>query len=166
MGFIEETGAAQFWRDVRVTSIYEGTNGIQAIDLVSRKLMDGGQAAFEIINEINHLCENAPNELIKLSSELKTASDTLSEATSWMVMQKNLNERLAGATPYLESFALVLGAFFHLKGAIADDKAQSRVKLASFYINHILPSVFSLCKSATAGSTDIYKLTAEESNIM
>ena len=104
MGFIEETGAAQFWRDVRVTSIYEGTNGIQAIDLVSRKLMDGGQVAFELINEINHLCENTPNELMKLSSELKTALDTLSEATSWMVMQKNLNERLAGATPYLESF--------------------------------------------------------------
>ena len=166
MGFIEETGAAQFWRDVRVTSIYEGTNGIQAIDLVSRKLMDGGQAAFELINEINHLCANVPNELIKLSSELKTASDTLSDATSWMIMQKNLNERLAGATPYLESFALVLGAFFHLKGAIADDKVQSRVKLASFYINHILPSVVSLCKSATAGSTDIYKLSAAELNIM
>jgi len=166
MGFVEETGAAQFWRDVRVTSIYEGTNGIQAIDLVSRKLMDGGQAVFELINEINDLCINTPNELIKLSSELKIASDTLSEATHWMVMQENLNERLAGATPYLESFALVLGAFFHLKGAIADDKTQSRVKLASFYMNHILPSVFSLCKSATAGSADIYKLSAKELNII
>jgi len=166
MGFVEETGAAQFWRDVRVTSIYEGTNGIQAIDLVSRKLMDGGQAVFELINEINDLCINTPNELIKLSSELKIASDTLSEATHWMVMQENLNERLAGATPYLESFALVLGAFFHLKGAIADDKTQSRVKLASFYMNHILPSVFSLCKSATAGSADIYKLSAKELNVI
>ena len=166
MGFVEETGAAQFWRDVRVTSIYEGTNGIQAIDLVSRKLMDGGQAVFELINEINDLCINTPNELIKLSSELKIASDTLSEATRWMVMQENLNERLAGATPYLESFALVLGAFFHLKGAIADDKTQSRVKLASFYMNHILPSVFSLCKSATAGSADIYKLSAKELNVI
>ena len=128
--------------------------------------MDGGKAAFELINEINDLCMNTPNELIKLSSELKIASDTLSEATSWMVMQKNLNERLAGATPYLESFALVLGAFFHLKGAIADDKTQSRVKLASFYMNHILPSVLSLCKSATAGSADIYKLSAKELNVI
>lgn len=166
MGFVEETGAAQFWRDVRVTSIYEGTNGIQAIDLVSRKLMDGGEAAFELINEINDLCQNTSNDLSKLALELKIALNTLSEATSWMLSQKDLNERLAGATPYLESFALVLGAFFHLKGAIADDKTQSRVKLASFYINHILPSVFSLCKSATAGSTDIYKLSAEELNNM
>ena len=52
MGFIEESGAAQYYRDVRVTTIYEGTNGIQAMDLVGRKLMDGGEAAYSLVDDI------------------------------------------------------------------------------------------------------------------
>ena len=162
MGFVEETGAAQYWRDVRVTSIYEGTNAIQAIDLVSRKLMDGGDAAFELIKEINDLCANTPQSLNNLSNEVKLAVEALTNATKWMLSQDSLNSRLAGATPYLEAFSLVLGAFFHLKSAVADNGSGNYYKLASFYINHILPSVAGSCKSATAGLSDMYGLSAEE----
>ena len=117
MGFVEETGAAQYWRDVRVTSIYEGTNGIQAIDLVSRKLMDGGESAINLITEIQELITSDCSNITGFNQDLKSAADTLTYATQWMINCKNLNERFAGATSYLEAFALVLGGYYHLKGA-------------------------------------------------
>ena len=162
MGFVEETGAAQYWRDVRVTSIYEGTNGIQAIDLVSRKLMDGGEAAFNIINEIQELIISDVSNITSFNEELKSATDALTDATQWMINCKDLNERFAGATTYLEAFALVLGGYYHLKGALADDQSNKQVKLARFYLSHLLPRVSQLCQTATAGSEAIYGLSVDE----
>ena len=146
MGFIEETGAAQLMRDVRVTSIYEGTNGIQAMDLVGRKLMDGGKAAYALIDEIAETLENdaVPAALI--------------QATDWMV-KAEMNDRFAGATSYLRAFALGLGAHYLEKAASLD---ANRKPLADFYEAHFVPQVMALSVSATAGSGSLYEMSAEQ----
>ena len=87
MGFVEETGAAQFWRDVRVTAIYEGTNGIQAMDLVGRKLMDGGAAAFALLDEVEQFATEATGDL---AMRLATAVADVRAATKWMLQQSDM----------------------------------------------------------------------------
>ena len=94
MGFIEETGAAQYSRDVRVTAIYEGTNGIQAMDLVARKLMDGGEAAFALLDEIEANADAAKGKLPELAQAVWNAAETLRETTEWLVEQ-DLTDRFA-----------------------------------------------------------------------
>jgi acyl-CoA dehydrogenase len=81
MGFIEETGAAQFARDVRVSAIYEGTNGIQAMDLVGRKLSDGGAAAFALLDEAQETAERAGSDA--LSRTVAALRDTTSAFWPW-----------------------------------------------------------------------------------
>ena len=83
MGFVEETGAAQFLRDVRVTAIYEGTNGIQAMDLVGRKMMDGGEAAFRLLDEVQAGAEAARATLPDLAGDVWNAAEALRETTEW-----------------------------------------------------------------------------------
>ncbi len=162
MGFIEETGAAQYCRDVRVTAIYEGTNGIQAMDLVARKLMDGGDAAYALLDEIEDLAESVRESMADLAEPLWQASETLREASEWMVAQSNLNDRFAGSVPFLNGFARVLGGYFHLKAAIAEGGAGPRSKLARFYITRLLPEHAGLLAHATQGSDDLYALSPQE----
>ena len=88
MGYIEESGAAQYYRDVRVTAIYEGTNGIQAMDLVGRKLMDGGKAAFSIIDEVQETIKQCPVDFSSIANEVQRASEALSKTIEWMCEQK------------------------------------------------------------------------------
>ncbi|NDW45259.1 acyl-CoA dehydrogenase [Ruegeria sp. PrR005] len=161
MGFIEETGAAQFYRDVRVTAIYEGTNGIQAMDLVARKMMDGGEAASRLLDEIEAHAEGARAQLPELAGPVWEASETLREATEWLVGQGDMTERFAGAVPYLRAFARVLGAHFYLAAALAD-KGGAREKLARFYINALLPEHDSLLVQARNGAGDLYALDLDE----
>lgn len=160
MGFIEETGAAQYSRDVRVTAIYEGTNGIQSMDLVARKLMDGGDAAFALLDEIEANAEHARSTMPELAEAVWSAAENLRETTEWMIAQKDLNERFAGAVPFLRGFARVLGAHYHLMAA--QTGAASRVKLATFYINRLLPEHTGLLAHARVGSADLYDLTIED----
>ncbi|CAN0583561.1 unnamed protein product, partial [Ectocarpus sp. 12 AP-2014] len=119
MGVIEETGAAQYARDVRVTAIYEGTNGIQAMDLVARKMMDGGEAAMRLIDEMESQTEKARATMPDLAEHVWHAAETLRETTEWLVEQGDMTDRFAGAVPYLRGFARVLGAHFHLSAALA-----------------------------------------------
>ncbi|MCP4822240.1 MAG: acyl-CoA dehydrogenase, partial [Shimia sp.] len=162
MGFIEETGAAQFSRDVRVTAIYEGTNGIQAMDLVGRKLMDGGDAAYAILDEIEDCAEKVRESMADLAEPLWQATETLREATEWMVAQGDMNERFAGSVPFLMGFARVLGGYFHLKAAIAEGGEGARSKLAAFYIKRLLPEHSGLLEQAMQGAAGIYALSAED----
>lgn len=162
MGFIEETGAAQFSRDVRVTAIYEGTNGIQAMDLVGRKLMDGGDAAYSILDEIEDCAEKVRESMSELAEPLWQATETLREATEWMVAQGDMNERFAGSVPFLMGFARVLGGYFHLKAAIAEGGEGARSKLAAFYIKRLLPEHSGLLEQAMQGAAGIYALSAED----
>ena len=161
MGFIEETGAAQYSRDVRVTAIYEGTNGIQAMDLVARKMMDGGEAANRLLDEIEADAEAARDVFPNMTDALWQASETLREATDWLTEQSNMDTRFAGAVPYLRAFARVLGAHMHLKAALAD-KGGPREKLARFYILRLLPEHVGLLAHAQAGEADLFALSVDE----
>lgn len=162
MGFIEETGAAQFYRDVRVTAIYEGTNGIQAMDLVARKLMDGGDAAFALLDEVEQFTEAAREACPALAEPLWEATESLRETTEWMLAQDALNTRFAGAVPYLKAFARVLGGYVHLKAAIAEQRKGSRIKLATVYMARLLPEHVSLLSEARVGDSDLYAISADE----
>jgi alkylation response protein AidB-like acyl-CoA dehydrogenase len=162
MGYIEETGAAQYLRDVRVTAIYEGTNGIQAMDLVGRKLMDGGEAAFALIDEMQAAAEAARGALPELAESVWQATESLREATDWMLAQDDMTHRFAGAIPYLRGFARILGAHFHLKAAQAEGGDGARTRLARFFITRLLPEHAGHLAHATAGASDLYALTPEE----
>ena len=162
MGFIEETGAAQFSRDVRVTAIYEGTNGIQAMDMVARKMMDGGEMANTLIDEIEANAEAARDALPDMGGAVWDAAETLREATEWMVAQGDMKSRFAGAVPYLMGFARVLGAHYHLKAALTEDGDGPRTRLAKFYISRLLPEHTGHLAHATCGGEDLYAFTTEE----
>ena len=161
MGFIEETGAAQFSRDVRVTAIYEGTNGIQAMDLVARKMMDGGETASRLLDEIEAAAEDARDTFPRMADAVWQATETLRETTEWLISQEDLNTRFAGAVPYLRGFARVLGGHLHLKAAMAD-QGGAREKLARFYIQRLLPEHGGLLAHAQAGDADLYAMSVEE----
>lgn len=131
MGFVEETGAAQHYRDARIAPIYEGTNGIQAIDLVTRKLpMEGGDivrahiaALKEIVAEVRASNEPAFGHM---GERLEEAVDAFEEATDWMLsaLPRDANAALAGAAPYLELFGIASGGTWLAKGALARTRAQ------------------------------------------
>ena len=162
MGFIEETGAAQYSRDVRVTSIYEGTNGIQAMDLAARKLMDGGKVAEILLNEIDECVVRAQEKLPELATLTGRASRDLRDATGWMVEQSDINERFAGAVPFLNAWGRVLGGKMHLAAALTEKDRGPRTRLAAFYIKRLLPEYHGLLAHATAGAEELYALRPED----
>jgi hypothetical protein len=159
LGFIESSGAPQLYRDVRITAIYEGTNGIQGMDLVSRKLSDGGAAGFSLIDEFwetENTCKDTNLIKPEVVKEFQEARLNLFMALNWMVNSNNLNERYAGATSFLRAFGLILGANYLLKGALKSQELQ-RIELAQFYIEHILPESHAAIKSACRGTSSIYR---------
>ena len=141
MGFIEETGAAQLARDIRVTLIYEGTNGIQALDLVGRKMMDEGAEALALIAEMRASGHAA----------LAPALDALEAATRHLVAQSPL-DRAGAATAYLRAFAQVLGSYYHLQAAALD---PSRAGLARFVVGRLLPRHVAFLAEASVGASDL-----------
>ncbi|MEX5727876.1 acyl-CoA dehydrogenase [Rhodovulum iodosum] len=161
MGYIEETGAAQYLRDVRVTAIYEGTNGIQAMDLVGRKMMDGGEAAARLLDEIEDAAETARGTLPDLANAVWAAAESLREATEWMVAQE-ATDRFAGAVPFLGAWARVLGGHYHLKAALAEGGAGRRTALARVFVTRLLPEHLALIAQARAGAQALYALSAED----
>ncbi|MBT4567965.1 MAG: acyl-CoA dehydrogenase [Marinovum sp.] len=162
MGFIEETGAAQYSRDVRVTAIYEGTNGIQAMDLVGRKMLDGGEAAFALLDQLAGQSERAKQSHPDLADKVWQASETLREAVEWMAAQRDFNDRFAGATGFLRAFARVLGAHYHLCATMNEPEPGPREKLARFYINSLLPEHIGLLDQARQGAKDIHAFHPDE----
>ncbi|MDT8344929.1 MAG: acyl-CoA dehydrogenase family protein [Thermohalobaculum sp.] len=161
MGYIEETGAAQFSRDVRVTAIYEGTNGIQAMDLVGRKLsMDGGAAARGLLAEIAATVDAArAGGLGGVAAALGAAHAAAGRATEWMLAQGEMTERHAGAADYLRMWALVLGGHYLARGALVAGEAE-RAALARFAAGRMLPEVVALSAAAMAGAGDLYAIPA------
>ncbi|MBC7142095.1 MAG: acyl-CoA dehydrogenase [Rhodobacteraceae bacterium] len=160
MGYVEETGIAQFYRDVRVTAIYEGTNGIQAMDLVGRKMADGGEAAFRLLEEIEAGAEAARAALPQLAGDVWSAAETLRETTEWMVGQ-GMQDRFAGAVPYLRAFARVLGAHYHLRAAMAEGGDGPRTALARVHIRRLLPQYAAHLAEAREGAEGIFAMTPE-----
>jgi alkylation response protein AidB-like acyl-CoA dehydrogenase len=157
MGFIEETGAAQFYRDIRIAPIYEGTNGIQAIDLVTRKLaMRQGQVVSELLDEIQTTAADAGADASDIVSPLLEALTTVRQATQHLLAVSDPNDALAGAAPYLKMLGLLLGGWVHTKSAIAaaarpdDEFMRGRLGLARFYNTQILPIAHALLPAVTA----------------
>jgi len=161
MGFIEESGAAQYLRDVRITPIYEGTNGIQAMDLVGRKMMDHGEAAYRMLDEIADCAEAARSDLPEMADELWSATQNLREATETLLGQ-SMPDRFAGAVPYARAFARVLGAHYHLKAAAIGGADSVRGKLASVYIRRLLPEHQAALREAREGAAGLYALSADD----
>ena len=153
MGYIEETGAAQYLRDVRITAIYEGTNGIQAMDLVGRKLADGGLAAMSLLDEVLDGAKSAQTTEPELANQLWQAAETLREATQDL-LEQDMDSRFAGAVPYLAAFARVLGAHYHLRAATSGGSKP----LARVYITRILPHYAADLAAARAGLDDLQAL--------
>jgi alkylation response protein AidB-like acyl-CoA dehydrogenase len=160
MGYVEETGVAQFARDIRVAAIYEGTNGIQAMDLVGRKLSDNGEVAYRLLDEVQTATEAARPALPILAQAVWQAAETLRETTEHLVEQ-SVQERFAGAVPFLRCWARVLGAHLHLKAAMAEGGGGPRTALAAFHIEWLLPEHDPLAVQARAGAEGLYALTPE-----
>lgn len=162
MGFIEETGAAQPYRDARILPIYEGTNGIQAIDLVTRKLpLGGGDVITGVIAEFAETARrlqstNRP-ELGRAGERLAAAVTDLAEATQWMgeAITKTPNLALAGATPYLRLFGIAAGGNFLAKAALLEleegGAAGRSVTLARFFAENIAVGSAGLSAIVTSG---------------
>ncbi|SMX37769.1 acyl-CoA dehydrogenase [Maliponia aquimaris] len=160
MGYVEESGAAQYLRDVRVTAIYEGTNGIQAMDLVGRKMMDGGEAIHALLDEIETSAEAARATLPGLAEPVWQAAESLRETTEALVA-RDPAARFGGAVPYLMGFAHVLGAHFHLRAALADPGGPGE-RLAAFYIRRLLPAHIGLLGEAKADPASLRDLRTED----
>ena len=160
MGFVEQTGASQYLRDVRVTTIYEGTNGIQAMDLVGRKMMDGGEAAFRLLDEVERGAEDARATLPDLADPVWQAAETLRETIETLATRDPV-DRFAGAAPFLRGFARVLGGHYHLRAALArPDGAAAR--LARFYIARLLPEHAGLLAHAVQDTGTLMQITADD----
>ena len=151
MGYIEETGAAQHYRDARIAQIYEGTNGIQAIDLVTRKLpLAGGATVRACIGDIKRIVEavNATNNPAFgwTGVRLQDATEALERATNWLLgsQRNDLTAALAGATPYLRLFALAAGGALLAEEALAAVRqggngadAAGRIAIARFFAENV-----------------------------
>jgi 3-(methylsulfanyl)propanoyl-CoA dehydrogenase len=177
MGFVEETGAAQNMRDVRICSIYEGTNGIQAIDLVGRKLgMGKGKLVYDFLDDIraNASALKSANKqnLQAMGAAILSAADEVEKTTKWVVeaMRQNPEDGLAGASAYQEQLGDLAGGHFLAKGALAaaqkidqgeDDYLQSNIAIADFYNRTCLGRVHSLSSAITAGSEALPEIKSE-----
>ena len=163
MGFVEETGAAQHYRDARIAPIYEGTNGIQAMDLVMRKLpMDGGRFARSYIKEIRGAADGLRTAgMAEAAPLLERAVDGLAEAAEWLTGAEPA-DRLAGAGPFCQMFGIVAGgAMMAEAAAAAPDRAAKRAA-ALFYLEQILPGAAAHQPAATAGAAPLFALSPAE----
>jgi acyl-CoA dehydrogenase len=167
MGFIEETGAAQHCRDARITPIYEGTNGIQSIDLVTRKLAGNSGASVwallaelkEIVSQVERLNDPAFGTT---GQKLRDALAALERASRWLLERVTSapNDALAGATPYLRLFGATLGGCYLASEALAAraeqlGDPQRYVALARFFAENVAVQAPSLEKSVTDGAETV-----------
>jgi len=131
------------------------------MDLVARKMMDGGEAAFRLFEEIEADAEAARGTLPDLAGAVWGATETLRETVEWLVGQ-DMQTRFAGAVPFQAAFARVLGAYYHLKAAMAEGGTGPRSKLAAFYIERLLPDHAAALIQARAGAEGLYVLSVED----
>lgn len=173
MGFIEETGVAQHYRDARITTIYEGTNGIQAMDLVGRKLgMKGGAVIMGLFNEIAaidaRLAKHA--QLSQSRDALASALQTTQGSTQWLMEHaKDPIAALSGATPYLRQLSTLVGGYVMAESALIAleatdldaDTVKAKVATARFFCEQLLPAVHGLAAAVTGESDLLMSFDAE-----
>jgi len=169
MGYVEETGAAQHYRDARIFAIYEGTNGIQAIDLVARKLpLENGDVVAALIADYREIADevsalNAP-EFGHAGARLGEAVDALARATRKLLdwLPEEPAKALAGATPYLRLFARAAGGAYLLKAGLAahvergaggtDPRLAARIAVARFFAENLCPQASGLEQTVEGGA--------------
>ncbi|MDL0438969.1 acyl-CoA dehydrogenase C-terminal domain-containing protein [Stutzerimonas frequens] len=171
-GFIREWGQEQLVRDCRITQIYEGTNGIQALDLVGRKIVGSGGTMYQaFVDEIRAFVASAGTDLNEFTEPLKAALDNLDELTAWVIDQAraNPNEIGAASVEYLHVFGYTAYAYMWARmAAVAlakqgeGDFYQSKLGTARFYFARLLPRIHSLTASVKAGSDSLYLLEAAQ----
>ncbi len=173
MGFIEETGAAQHYRDARITPIYEGTNGIQAIDLATRKItMAGGEVVQGYLAGLKDVAEDvlASNnpEFGSTGYRLTEAIEDLEETTGWMLqtLHDNPDHVLGSAAPYLRQFGLTAGAANLAGAALAaaesagGEDAGGHIALTRYMAENLLPETRGLSKIVRGGSEALAETSA------
>ncbi len=170
MGYIEETGAPQCWRDARIAPIYEGTNGIQAADLVTRKItIDGGAPALALLAEMGGVATELAGDpgLAPIGAALGKAVGDLQQAGMHVLtrLTQSPNDALAAATPFAEMFGIVAGGWAHGLSALAarredpegkDPFLQAKIGTARFYADHVLPTTAGLMGTITAGAESLF----------
>jgi alkylation response protein AidB-like acyl-CoA dehydrogenase len=178
MGYIEETGSAQHYRDARIGPIYEGTNGIQAIDLVARKLplRDGG-AIRDLIGRMTALdaaLADAGDDFASIRSALSASVADLTAAVMWLAQHgpADPNDALAGATPFLRLMGTTVGGWFLTRAALAarrllqrgngdDAFLEAKIATARFYAEQLLPQTKGLLPMVTAGASQLFEVPIE-----
>jgi hypothetical protein len=179
MGYIEESGVPQHFRDARITSIYEGTNGIQAMDLVGRKLpMRGGAAITDYLATIAAVdaeLDKAGDDLATIRTNLADAVAQVSETATWLMEHgvRDPRHALAGASPFLRMFSLVTAGWMMARQALAATAAldgasgadaeflEAKVTTARFFCEQLLPAVSGLAGATTAGYEPLYAVSPE-----
>jgi len=166
MGFIEETGVAQHYRDARITTIYEGTNGIQAMDLVGRKIgLKSGAVVMGLFEEIASIDADlaADADLAQTRSELSAALNAVRGTTQWIMEHAgNPLDVLSGATPYLRQMSVLVGGYCMAQSALLaraasdlpTDVIAAKVGTARFFCEQLLPQVHGL-SGAVMGDSDL-----------
>ncbi|MFO1372458.1 MAG: acyl-CoA dehydrogenase C-terminal domain-containing protein [Candidatus Competibacteraceae bacterium] len=177
MGFVEETGACQHLRDSRITTIYEGTTGIQAADLAGRKLdMDKGATMQALIAEIaavvKELATAKGDDLAVIRSALHAGSQALADATRWILTSRDTNSVMAVSVDYMMLAGYVCGGWQMARAAqVAQQKLlagedptfyEAKLITARFYAEHILPKADALLRSIKSGGDSIMALTEEQ----
>jgi hypothetical protein len=180
MGFIEETGAAQYYRDARIITIYEGTTGIQANDLIGRKTArDAGTTARAVAADIDrvaaHCASHADASLRRIGLSLAAATAALQSAIEWIVPAYGTHVRAAHAVavPYLELWGVVAGGWLMARAALvaAEHLAQgkgdadflrAKVATALYYAQCLLPRAEGLARTITEGSEAALALSAQQ----
>jgi alkylation response protein AidB-like acyl-CoA dehydrogenase len=178
MGYIEESGVPQHFRDARITSIYEGTNGIQAMDLVGRKLpMRAGGVMDDYLTQISSLVarlDAAGPEFAGMRDRLDESLACVRNTVMWLMEHgiADVRNALAGATPFLRMFGLLVGARYLADSALAAkadidagvgdaEYLNARITVARFYCDNLLPGVLGLESAVTAGFEDLYAIANE-----
>ena len=172
MGFIEETGVAQHYRDARITTIYEGTNGIQAMDLVGRKLgMKGGAVILGLFDEMDAMHDKLLKhpELLASAAELKSAVTAVRGTTNWFFENAtNQVAVLSGATPYLRQLSTLVGGYVMAKSAhiavhsdLSEEEKSAKVNTARFFCEQLLPAVHGLSGAVMGDDALLMSFTEE-----
>lgn len=178
MGYIEETGVSQHYRDARITAIYEGTNGIQAMDLVGRKLpMRAGGVMDDYLTQISSLVarlDAAGAEFTGVRDRIDESLACVRNTVMWLMEHgiADVRNALSGATPFLRMFGLLVGARYLADSALAAkadldagigdaEYLSARITVARFYCDNLLPGVLGLESAVTAGFEDLYAIANE-----
>jgi 3-(methylthio)propanoyl-CoA dehydrogenase len=173
MGYIEETGVAQLYRDARITPIYEGTNGIQALDLIGRKLRyDDGAFVRRFLAEMRSEIERPPDVLASVRGTVLDGLTALERCTEWMLTREASSDDVAaGASPYLRMFGTLVGAWLLARsaarahglgaaGTYDTEFLHAKVAAAGFFATHLVPQVHALAASVTAGAEQLTHVEA------